>query len=108
LRVFVCEFDPDGFAVYHGQLMAKLVAGVAVIVDLSHGPREVAIVLVCLISDGAINAVHAGDAAVGIAVELPTKVRHDLHGADRLRGLAHRGGSPIWHQGSVEADLQMR
>src|SRR5678815_859475 len=46
LRVFVCEFDPDRFAVYHGQLMAKLVAGVALIVDLPHGPREVAIVLV--------------------------------------------------------------
>src|SRR5258708_4250909 len=41
LRVFVCEFDSDGFAVYHGQLMAKLVTGVAVIVDLPHGPREV-------------------------------------------------------------------
>src|SRR5258705_11324803 len=35
LGVFVCEFNPDGFAVYHGQLMAKLVAGVAVIVYLS-------------------------------------------------------------------------
>src|SRR6185295_10612360 len=46
LGVFVREFDSDGFAVYDGQLMAKLVAGVAVIVDLPHGPREVARVLV--------------------------------------------------------------
>src|SRR5881394_288078 len=51
LRVFVCEFDSDGFAVYHRQLMAKLVARVAVIVDLPHGLREVTIVLVRLASD---------------------------------------------------------
>src|SRR5438445_487894 len=34
LRVFVCEFDSDGFGVDHGQLMAKLVAGVAVIAKI--------------------------------------------------------------------------
>src|SRR5258706_7318034 len=97
LRVFVCEFNSDGFAVYHRQLMAKLVAGVTVIVDLPHGPREVAIVLVRLASDGAINAVHAGDAAVGIAVELAAKGRHHLHGADRLRGFPPRPRALVRH-----------
>src|SRR5713226_2087901 len=106
--VLVREFDSNRLAVDHGQLMAQLVADVAVVVDLVHGPREIAIVLVRFAGDGSVDAVHTGDAAVGIAVELPAKVRHDLHGADRLRGLAHRGGALIRHQGSVQADFQMR
>src|SRR6185369_1748822 len=44
LRVLVRELNPQRLAVHHGQLVAQLVAGVAAVADLVHGPREVAIV----------------------------------------------------------------
>src|SRR5690242_20689587 len=43
LRILVRKFNPDSFAVHRGQLMAKLVTDVALVADLTHGAREVAI-----------------------------------------------------------------
>src|SRR6266571_3365582 len=97
LGVFVSEFYPDCFAIYHGQLMAKLVADVTLIANLTHGPREVPIVLVRLARDDSVDPVHAGDAAVRVTVKFSAEVRHDLQGTDRLRGVAHRGGAFVRH-----------
>src|SRR5436190_17682785 len=74
LGVLVREFDADSFAVHHGQLMAQFVAGVAVISDLVHCPREVAIVLVCFACNDSIDSVYTRDAAIRVAVKLPAEV----------------------------------
>src|SRR5881398_2150292 len=69
LSVLVGEFDPDCFTIHHGQLMAKLVADVTVVANLLHRPREVSIVLVRLARDDSVDSVHAGDAALRVAVK---------------------------------------
>src|SRR6266404_841051 len=79
LGVLVCEFDPDSFAIHHGQLVAQLVTRVTVVTDLVHGSREIVIVLVRLASDEAVDSVHAGDPAVRIEVKLSAEVRSEEH-----------------------------
>src|SRR3989441_1702224 len=60
--------------------------------DLTHGAGEVSIVLVRLARDDPIDSVHAGDAAVRVAIKFSTEVRHDLFCANGPRGLANGGG----------------
>src|SRR5205814_4734008 len=67
--VFMGEFDPDGFTIHDGKSMAKLVADVTTVINLMHGPDEVAIVLVRLARDDSVDPVHARDAAVRIAIK---------------------------------------
>ena len=88
--------------------MAKLVADVTTVINLMHGPDEVAIVLVRLARDDSVDPVHARDAAVRIAIKFSTEMRHHLFCADGPRGLANSSGAFIRHQRHVETDLEMR
>src|SRR6266566_894759 len=108
LGVLVRELDPDCFPVHHGQLMAKLVADVTAVANVTHGLREVPIVLIRLARDDTVDSVHASDAAVRVTVKFSTEVRHHLHGTGRLRRVAHHSGPFVRHQGRIETNLEMR
>src|ERR1041385_4246200 len=80
--VVVGKFDPDGFTLQHRQLVAKLVADVTPVADLTHGPREVPVVFVGLARDHAVDPVDTGEAAVRVTIKFPAEMRHHLHGTD--------------------------
>ena len=73
--ILIGVLDADRLAVDDGQLVAELVADVALVADLAHRPDEVAVVAVRLLADDPVVALEAADRPVGPALELAAEVR---------------------------------
>ena len=102
--VLVGVLDADRLAVDDGQLVAQLVADVAVVADLVHRPDEVAVVPVRLLADDPVVPLEAADRPVGPALEFAAEVREHLERADRLRRL--RGWPSVLRSGMRGASRQ--
>jgi hypothetical protein len=89
LRVHIGKLDSYCLAIHNRQLVAQLVADIALITNPAHRLDEIMIVLACFAFDDAVVALKAAYAAISQPLEFAAEMRQDLQRADSASSLVH-------------------